>query len=983
MPIPSRPATGTLPAICAVPSRRAPSQMALPLRQSVYRRLAQLSQCSALHLQARRHYASQAQKKQLDLASIDEKWRKAWKKILPNGPKASGPGPAKGSQLVLPMFPYPSGNLHLGHLRVYTIADVMARFRSMQGYEVVLPMGWDAFGLPAENAALARGIPPAGWTKSNIAKMKEQLEVMNGCWSWDRELATCDPEFYKHTQKLFLMLHEKGLAYQADAEVNFDPVDNTVVANEQVDANGCSWRSGAKVEKRNLRQWFFKISEYRDALLNDLESLSKDDAWPERVLAMQRNWLGKSHGAQVRFPVLGAPGSDIEVFTTRPDTLFGVQYVALAASHPIVVDLAKNNPELQAFIDTLSAEPPESKAGFLLDGVRAINPLAFHEETPQATKTSIPVYVASYVIGYYGEGAVMGVPAHDTRDFAFWKHHHKDAPVRAVITSENAESQPSDPSETTESTVSIQVQPLTGHGVMAETSGPFTGMPSKEAGQKIIQLLEPAKLAQSVEKWRLRDWLISRQRYWGTPIPIIHCQSCGPVRVPDQDLPVTLPEVDNHWGSGKPGNPLESVEDWVNCKCPSCGGAAKRDTDTMDTFVDSSWYYARFADPHNPDVPFTPEAVKKYLPVDLYIGGIEHAILHLLYSRFIYKFLSTTTLFSESPLLPEETQAEPFKRLITQGMVHGKTYTDPTNGRFLEPEEIDLSNSKQPRVVGTEREASVSYEKMSKSKYNGVDPTGFVAKYGADATRTHMLFQAPVADVLNWDETKISGVTRWFARLYDYINTLPAADPADSAMTAEQFLEKQHTTLASMDADAKATWDANVALWRQVQATIQSVTASFANVYALNTVVSDLMVLTNTLTPSASASTLIRREAASALVRMLAPLAPAFAEECWSILCPAAGAIFGKAAFPAPDNSKRLLAVSMQKCAVQVNGRLKAVVSVPVAGKEVRGEALQNYIVGEIMKTDEGRAKVAPVVDLATVRKIIVVKNGATVNFVM
>ncbi|KKA28479.1 hypothetical protein TD95_002541 [Thielaviopsis punctulata] len=913
--------------------------------------------------QARLSSSATAAKKTLDLAAIDEKWRTAWQTTLPDGPRASGP--SRGSQFVLPMFPYPSGHLHLGHLRVYTIADAMARFRSMQGYDVILPMGWDAFGLPAENAALARGSPPAGWTKANIQRMKEQLEVMNGCWSWDRELATCDPEFYKHTQKIFLMLHEHGLAYQAEAEVNFDPVDNTVVANEQVDANGCSWRSGAKVEKRRLRQWFFKISAYRDALLNDLDILAKDNAWPERVLAMQKNWLGKSHGALVRFPVLGEPASNLEVFTTRPDTLFGVQYVAVAASHPLAVKAAANDPELAAFIASMPSLPAESKAGYLLKGVRAINPLAFADDTPAETKTSLPVYVAPYVIGDYGEGAVMGVPAHDSRDFAFWKHHHGDVPARFVIGPNSGEA----PDAT---------QPLTDAGVMTEASGQFKGLSSAEAGPKILQLLEPAKLGERVEKWRLRDWLISRQRYWGTPIPIIHCPECGPVGVPETDLPVRLPEVDNHWAAGKPGNPLENAEEWVNYKCPSCGGKAKRDTDTMDTFVDSSWYYARFSDAHNEKLPFSPEAVKQRLPVDLYIGGIEHAILHLLYSRFIYKFLSTTSLFPE-PAKPEETQAEPFKRLITQGMVHGRTYTDSANGRFLKPDEIDLSDPKAPKVSGTDRLANVSFEKMSKSKYNGVDPTEFVAKYGADATRTHMLFQAPVADVLNWDEAKISGVTRWFTRLHELVSSL--VGPAEEG-SVKEYIEKKHSRVPAMDAQEKKEWDADAELWRKVQATIKSVTASYNQVYALNTVVSDLMTLTNVVA-SSSASIFIKREAVSLLIRMLAPLAPAFSEECWSLVVPEAGPIFGKVTFPVADNSESLLALSSQKCAVQVNGKVRVVVDVAVPDKTLKGAELAAFMVGEIMKADEAKSKLTGVMDVSKAKKIIVVKNGATVNFVL
>ncbi|CAM1508425.1 Fc.00g052730.m01.CDS01 [Cosmosporella sp. VM-42] len=910
----------------------------------------------------------------VNLPDLDEKWRKKWKES-----EAAGDVPVQQDQqsrYVLPMFPYPSGTLHLGHLRVYTIADVVARYHTLKGEKVLLPMGWDAFGLPAENAALERGIAPGIWTRSNIAKMKEQLEFMNGSWDWDRELTTCEPDFYKHTQKLFLMLYERGLAYQAEAEVNYDPVDKTVLANEQVDANGCSWRSGAKVEKRKLKQWFFRISEFREALLEDLNALAKDNAWPERVLAQQRNWLGKSTGAMIKFPVLAIGhdiGAAIEVFTTRPDTLFGVQYVALAATHPIVLDLAKKDPELQAFIDTIPGLPSDSKVGYLLPHVRAINPLAYHEETPDATKVSIPVYVAPYVLGDYGEGAVMGVPGHDLRDHAFWKEHHYDAPIRLVLAASE--------DETTTAMKNEPNEPYIDHGFMTEHSGAFKGKSSVEAGQEIVKILEASNLAKAVEKWRLRDWLISRQRYWGTPIPVIHCDSCGPVPVPDEQLPVELPEVDGHWADGKTGNPLESTPEFVNTTCPKCSRPARRDTDTMDTFVDSSWYYTRFADPQNAEQMFSPEAGKT-LPVDTYIGGIEHAILHLLYARFIYKFLAST------PLLPQYSEAtaqsaEPFTRLITQGMVHGKTYINPDNGRFLKPNEVDLKDPAKPRVVATGEQATVAYEKMSKSKYNGVDPTGLIAKYGADSARAHMLFQAPVGDVLNWDETKISGVTRWLQRLHDQVTALAAVSTVETS-SAKEYLAAKFEKLSSMNPSELAQWDAEASVWREVQRTIKSVTTSYNEVYSLNTIVSDLMILTNNLISNTAASPLIKIATAHSILTMMAPITPAFAEECWSLLHPSSASIFKATTFPVPDDSTAMLHPRQQPCAVQINGKVRGVVNIPPPPKDLQGDALKEWMVTEILKTEDGKSRFgAGTYDLRTAKRAIPVRGGKTINFVL
>ncbi|KAK5656131.1 hypothetical protein OQA88_4891 [Cercophora sp. LCS_1] len=900
----------------------------------------------------------------LNLPALDQKWREKW------ASENKGENSVADSKYVLPMFPYPSGYLHLGHLRVYTIADVIARFQTLQGNNVILPMGWDAFGLPAENAAIERGINPAIWTKANIEKMKEQLELMNGSWDWSRELATCDPEFYKHTQRIFLALHEKGLAYQTEAEVNYDPVDKTVLANEQVDANGCSWRSGAKVEKRKLKQWFLRISEFRESLLKDLDVLAKDNAWPERVLAMQRNWLGKSTGATVKFPIMAfnkGLNAAIEVFTSRPDTLFGVQYLALASTHPVVADLAAKDPELQAFLDTLPGLPPDSKVGYLLPHLRAVNPLAYHESTPDATKKSLPVYVAPYVLGDYGEGAVMGVPGHDVRDHAFWKTHQSDEPVRVVLAvSED------------ESTTAMLNEPFIDHGIMTEHSGPFKGKSSKEAGQMLVGMLEAADLAEPVEKWRLRDWLISRQRYWGTPIPIVHCGSCGPVPVPEEDLPVLLPEVDEHWAEKKVGNPLNSAKEWVDTSCPKCGGPAKRDTDTMDTFVDSSWYYMRFIDPHNKDAPFLAEKAKTLLPVDLYIGGIEHAILHLLYARFIYKFLMT------SPLVSGEGEAaadayEPFRRLITQGMVHGKTYSNPANGRFLKPDEVDLSDPSNPKVVATGETAVVSYEKMSKSKYNGVDPTDVISQHGADATRAHMLFQAPVSDVLDWDGDKIVGVTRWLNRVHelvDKLGSLPANTPT------KNHFEKASEKLGSMGAEELARWDAETTIWREVQKTVKSVTASYHDVYSLNTVISDLMILTNTITANDKAHESIQAEAVSALVRMMAPVAPAFAEECWSVLKPGSKSLFRSGAlFPTVDGTESLLEPRKQTCAVQINGKLKFATEILRPPSGAKGDQLKDWVLDQLSKTEKGKASLSQ--EVFEAKKVIVVKEGKLVNFVL
>lgn len=793
-----------------------------------------------------------------------------------------------------------------------------------------------------------------------------------GLTHFAQEISTCDPDFYKHTQKIFLMLHEKGLAYRAEAEVNYDPVDMTVLANEQVDANGRSWRSGAKVEKRQLKQWFLKISEFRESLLSDLDVLAKDNAWPERVLAMQKNWLGRSQGALIKFPLL-AHRSDahaaLEVFTTRPDTLLGVQYLALASTHPAVQSLAKADPELQAFLDIIPTLPPDSKVGYMLPSLRAINPLAYHELTPDLAKESIPVYVAPYVLGDYGEGAVMGVPGHDVRDNAFWKEHHFEEPVRMVLAA-----------SADESTSVVPNEPFVEHGFMTDQSGPFKGKSSKEGGEILITMLQAAKLAKPVEKWRLRDWLVSRQRYWGTPIPIIHCDSCGAVPVPDDQLPVKLPEVDGHWAEGKPGNPLESATDWVNTACPKCGGAAKRETDTMDTFVDSSWYYMRFVDPHNAQAPFSAEKAS-LLPVDVYVGGIEHAILHLLYARFIYKALMSSSL---APSSSPDAVHEPFSRLVTQGMVHGKTYIDPSNGRFLRPEEVDLKNPSQPKIVASGDTAAISYEKMSKSKFNGVEPTQFIAEHGADATRAHMLFQAPVSDVVNWDGDKITGVTRWLGRIYDLATSLAAEQPLSSLKegSIRKFVEGQVEKSAEMGERELQMMDSNFTVWRAVQRAVGSVTASYHNVYSLNTVISELMTLSNIIIAERNALSEVRCAAVSALLRMLGPVAPAFASECWELLGAHESLFSGSVRFPVEDGTLELMKPRTQPCAVQVNGKMRVVVDIPRPEESMKDAELTAWLVDRILEAD-GAVKLGDSDKIRAARKTIVVRGGKTVNFVM
>ncbi|ONH66040.1 Leucine--tRNA ligase, mitochondrial [Cyberlindnera fabianii] len=776
-----------------------------------------------------------------ELTDLDTKWATKWKSMSPTGslyPLPKDDVTSKEKKYILSMFPYPSGILHMGHLRVYTISDAISRFHRARGTTVIHPMGWDAFGLPAENAAVERNVNPGVWTKQNIAKMKDQMHMMLADFDWEREVTTCNPDYYKWTQKIFLLLHEEGLAYRKEAEINWDPVDQTVLANEQVDSEGRSWRSGAIVEKRLLNQWFLGITGFAHDLNKDLNSLTE---WPSHVKLMQKHWIGESHGADVTFPS-NKPGTSITVFTTRPDTLLSVQYVALAVDNAIVKEAAQSDPSLQAFIEQAKDLPEDSKAGYELTSVKLRNPLL--------QEYDIPVFVAPYVLGSYGSGAVMGCPGHDERDFEFWSQNKPGIEVIKTVS-------PSSPKQK-----DTDGAPFTPEGVLNSNAGPFEGLTSKKAKKAIVDALRVVGLGESKVQYRIRDWLISRQRYWGAPIPIIHCDACGDVAVPDKDLPVMLPDDAKIVGKG---NPLENLESFVNTTCPNCGGDAKRETDTMDTFMDSSWYFFRYTDPKNLERPFAFDKATNGLPVDIYIGGVEHAILHLLYSRFIAKFLSKKGLWDGS-----QSKGEPFKKLVTQGMVHGKTFINPQNGRFLKPEEVDTSDPQNPKIIETGITPRIASEKMSKSKYNGADPGECIEKHGADATRAHILFQAPIADILDWDESKIVGIERWLRRMIDLAKPISDRVKSSESIQVPETLNEEE-----------------IKFHNQAETLMSSITESFDVTLSMNTVISDYMKLTRAVATALETDSISVGMVLNAYKKLLiavSPVTPASAEEGWEIL---------------------------------------------------------------------------------------------------
>ncbi|ODV96145.1 hypothetical protein PACTADRAFT_49546 [Pachysolen tannophilus NRRL Y-2460] len=789
---------------------------------------------------------------QVELNQLDKKWIDKWSSLIPKEhPHSINPlkfinqeNEKKPKLYTLSMFPYPSGMLHMGHLRVYTISDVLTRFNRLKGFDVIHPMGWDAFGLPAENAAIERNIDPSVWTRENILKMKEQMKLMLADFDWEREITTCSDDYYKHTQKIFKLLYENGLAYRSKSEINWDPVDQTVLANEQVDEEGRSWRSGAIVEKKLLEQWFLKITDFATDLNKDLSLLEE---WPEKVKLMQKNWIGESHGVELTFKLTNGNDEDlIKTFTTRPDTIKGVQYLAISLDHPLTKKIMVEDDALQNFIKRAEKLPEDTKEGYLLSEIYVKNPI-------DPLHNNIPVFVAPYVLGSYGHGAVMGCPGHDQRDYEFWIENASNQPIIKII-------DPSDPN------IKVDVnKPYLGkNGVLNQKAGKYQGLSVKEATSQIIKDLESVKLGQKVTQYRIRDWLISRQRYWGAPIPMIHCNSCGIVPVPDEDLPVLLPKVDKIMGKG--GSPLSKVDDFVNVKCPSCHKNAKRETDTMDTFMDSSWYFFRYLDPKNTEIPFDKLKASNQMPVDIYIGGVEHAILHLLYSRFIGKFLHRIGYWDS------KMNGEPIKKLITQGMVHGKTFINPVNGRFLKPEELIYDSSEtSPRIKETGQEPLVTYEKMSKSKYNGADPGKTIAKYGADSTRAHILFQAPLTDILDWDELKIVGVQRWLRKVLNLSHRISKLVKTETVLEKPKILNQDE-----------------IKLHNDLQHYIKSVEDSFTSTSSLNTVVSDYMKLTNSLISSLDSSKVslaLIEDAFLKLLIILSPVTPTVSEEAYEIYC--------------------------------------------------------------------------------------------------
>ncbi len=805
-------------------------------------------------------------------AKIEAKWQQIWaQQQIDLTPKISD----RPKFYALSMFPYPSGSMHMGHVRNYTITDVIARFKRRQGFDVLHPMGWDAFGLPAENAAIDRQTSPATWTLENMAQMRSQLQPIGLSYDWTRELATCLPNYYKWTQWLFLQFLDAGLAYQKDATVNWDPIDQTVLANEQVGSDGRSWRSGAIVEKRKLRQWFLKITDYAERLLQDLDKL---EHWPERVRTMQANWIGKSIGAELSFPVTGH-AAQITVFTTRPDTVYGVSYVVLAPEHPLVEQImtAEQKADADKFITEVSLQSElertaedQPKRG-VFTGAYALNPFS---------QKQVPIWIADYVLFEYGTGAVMGVPAHDNRDFSFAKRY--DLPIQVVIVPENGES------ELAQATLE---KAYTDPGIIVN-SAPFNRLDSVTAKARIIELAEQRGWGKARVQYRLRDWLISRQRYWGCPIPVIHCQDCGIVPVPDPDLPVELPL--NIELTGRGGSPLAQLEQWVNVACPKCNRPARRETDTMDTFMDSSWYFLRFSDPLNDKQVFDQQAVNHWLPVDQYVGGVEHAILHLLYSRFFTKVLCDRALINFD---------EPFTRLLTQGMVQGLTYFNPNKSskdKWIAYDKV--SDRQNPVDPETGEPLSMGYTTMSKSKGNGVTPRAVLEKYGADTARMFVLFKAPPEKDLEWFEADVEGQSRFLGRVWRLVSEFLELGKAGSGNSAE---EKN--------------------LRRAIHTAIKEVTEDLNGDYQLNTAISEMMKLSNALEGYAAKNSPIYQEGIETLIQLIAPFAPHIAAELWQQL----GYVDSIHFQPWLSFDPAALILDEITLVIQINGKVRGNIQVP------------------------------------------------------
>ncbi len=832
----------------------------------------------------------------------------------------------------LSMFPYPSGKLHMGHVRNYTIGDVLSRFHAMQGFNVLQPMGWDAFGMPAENAALANNVAPAGWTYSNIEYMKQQLKSLGFAIDWERELATCTPEYYRWEQWLFTRLYEKGLVYKKLGTVNWDPVDHTVLANEQV-IDGRGWRSGALVEKREIPMYYMKITAYAEELLSELDNLQ---GWPEQVRLMQKNWIGKSTGVRFAFPLADNADEKLWVFTTRADTIMGVTFVAVAAEHPLATRAAANNPELAAFIEeckkggVAEADIATMEKKGLPTGIFVTHPL---------TGEQVEVWVGNYVLMSYGDGAVMAVPAHDERDFAFAKKY--DLPIKQVITAEGE-------------TFSLDGwQEWYGDKTKGTcvNSGKYDGLAYEAAVDAVAADLAAKGLGEKKVQFRLRDWGISRQRYWGCPIPIIHCPTCGDVPVPDDQLPVVLPEDVEITGAG---SPLARMPEFYETTCPKCGGHAKRETDTMDTFFESSWYFLRYACPDN-TTAMVDERVQYWCKggIDQYIGGIEHAILHLLYSRFFTKLMRDVGLIGDL--------GEPFANLLTQGMVVAPTfYREGENGKklWLNPADVDVVTDERGRPTGATLKADGQpviiggTEKMSKSKNNGVDPQALIEQYGADTARLFMMFAAPPDQSLEWSDAGVEGAFRFLRRLWKLVH--------DHV--------QQGLSVACVSNDGLST--AQTDLRRKLHQTMQKVADDYGRRKQFNTAIAAVMELLNAYDKTDladAAGRALGQELLEAVTLLLFPIVPHIGQALYAELKPGADA--GRAVFPKADPAA--LKQDEIELMVQVNGKLRGSIRVAAEADKASIEALALASEGAV-KFMEGKPA-----------KKVVVVPGRLVNIVV
>ena len=839
-------------------------------------------------------------------AKLNEaKWQQVWEE---RGSFAAEADPARPKYYVLEMFPYPSGRIHMGHVRNFTLGDVVARYKWARGFNVLHPMGWDAFGLPAENAAFEAKTHPGKWTRENIAVMRRQLRSMGLSYDWGREISTCEPEYYRHEQRMFLDFYDKGLAYRRESWVNWDPVENTVLANEQV-IDGRGWRSGAPVERRKLSQWFLRITAFADDLLETLKTL---DRWPDRVRLMQENWIGRSDGARVLFPLAGRDGR-LEVFTTRPDTLFGASFCAIAPDHPLARELAAKDPALASFIaecqrigTSEAAIETAEKRGYDT-GISVHHPLVDGLE--------LPVYVANFVLMEYGAGAIFGCPAHDQRDLEFARKYGR--PVIPVVL----------PPGEDPGAFAIGEEAYTGDGTIYH-SGFLDGLSVAEAKRAVGERLEAIGAGERTTVYRLRDWGVSRQRYWGCPVPMIHCGACGTLPVPREQLPVTLPEDVTF---DAPGNPLDRHPTWKHTACPQCGGPAVRETDTFDTFFESSWYFLRYCSPHS-DEPFDRAAVDYWMPADQYIGGVEHAVLHLLYSRFFMRALRECGYVDLK---------EPFAGLFTQGMVCHETYRDAA-GRWLLPEEVSRGEAGQVVLARSGAPVTVGRsEKMSKSRKNVVDPENIIATYGADTARLFMLSDSPPERDLEWTEAGVDGAWRYLNRLWRMV-TEPASP------------------LAATDTPAPRD-GAHIETRRAIHKTIAGVTEDLER-FHFNKAVARIRELTNALAeieadPEAAA---VLREGLEAVVRLIGPMTPHLAEELWTQLGHAK--LLVETAWPEADPA--LTVDPDLTIAVQVNGKLRGTIQLARGSDKAAAERAALELPG-VLRALEGKP----------VRKVIVVPD--------